>query len=52
MTANTDLLVRARSGSEEDRGLLLEKYRHYLELLARVELDHRLQRKVDASDPG
>ncbi|MGQ0637492.1 MAG: sigma-70 family RNA polymerase sigma factor [Planctomycetaceae bacterium] len=46
----TELLVQARAGSEHDRGVLLERYRNYLELLARVELGRRLQRKVDTAD--
>ncbi|HVX14042.1 MAG TPA: sigma-70 family RNA polymerase sigma factor [Pirellulales bacterium] len=45
-----DLLTQAKGGSEVARGELLEGYRVYLELLARVELGRRLQTKVDAAD--
>ena len=44
------LLIQARSGAEEARGALLESYRIYLDLLARVEIGRRLRKKVDASD--
>ncbi len=42
-------LLRARQG-EEARGALLENYRGYLELLARVEIGRRLQTKLDTAD--
>lgn len=45
-----ELLVEAQAGSPAHRGELLELYRHYLTLLARIEVGHRLQAKVDASD--
>lgn len=45
-----NLLSEARAGSDAARGSLLEQYRVYLELLARVELGRRLQTKVDAAD--
>jgi RNA polymerase sigma-70 factor (ECF subfamily) len=45
-----DLLGSARAGDAEARGRLLEAYRSYLTLLARVQLGRRLQGKVDPSD--
>jgi RNA polymerase sigma-70 factor (ECF subfamily) len=45
-----ELLSQAQRGSDAARGDLLERYRTYLELLARVELGRRLQTKVDAAD--
>src|SRR5262249_17422860 len=44
------LLERARGGSAPALGQLLELYRHYLMLLARLQISRRLQRKVDAAD--
>ncbi len=44
------LLREAREGADEARGALLESYRVYLDLLARVEIGRRLRKKVDASD--
>jgi RNA polymerase sigma-70 factor (ECF subfamily) len=44
------LLILARAGESRARGELLELYRNYLKLLARVEIDRRLQGKVDPSD--
>jgi RNA polymerase sigma-70 factor (ECF subfamily) len=44
------LLREAREGAGEARGALLESYRVYLDLLARVEIGRRLRKKVDASD--
>lgn len=44
------LLERAQQGDQEARGPLLEAYRNYLELLARIEIGRRLQTKVDAGD--
>ena len=41
---------KARAGNPESIGLLLESYRSYLRLLARIEIGRRLQGKVDASD--
>ncbi|MGQ0635766.1 MAG: hypothetical protein ACT4QC_14240, partial [Planctomycetaceae bacterium] len=46
----SDLLALARAGALNERGLLLEKHRAYLELLARVELGRRFQTKFDPSD--
>jgi RNA polymerase sigma-70 factor (ECF subfamily) len=44
------LLRRARTGDAHALGQLLELYRNYLELLARLQIGRRLQGKVDASD--
>jgi RNA polymerase sigma-70 factor (ECF subfamily) len=46
----TNLLERALQGEDGVRGALLETYRNYLELLARIEIGRRLQTKVDAGD--
>jgi RNA polymerase sigma-70 factor, ECF subfamily len=45
-----NLLLEAQQGRDAARGALLETYRVYLDLLARVEIGRRLQKKVDASD--
>jgi RNA polymerase sigma-70 factor (ECF subfamily) len=45
-----DLLRRARAGDEDACGQLLEAYRGYLTVLARVELGRDLRGKVDPSD--
>lgn len=44
------LLLRARQGDEQALGALLESYRNYLDLLARLEIGRRLQAKVDTAD--
>ena len=44
------LLQQARSGDGPALGQLLELYRAYLGVLARVQIGQRLQSKVDASD--
>lgn len=44
------LLGRARQGDGRALGELLDGYRNYLKLLARLEVDGRLQSKVDPSD--
>jgi RNA polymerase sigma-70 factor (ECF subfamily) len=44
------LLSRARSGDDAALGGLLELYRPYLTLLARVQIGRRLQGKVDPAD--
>src|SRR5262245_36551408 len=49
--SNTDRLLRlARGGDLAALGRLLEKYRGYLALLARLQIGRRLQGKVDAAD--
>ena len=45
-----NLLFQAQHGIDAARGALLETYRVYLDLLARVEIGRRLRKKVDASD--
>jgi len=44
------LLSLARAGQDQAVGQLLELYRNYLKLLARLEIGRRLQGKVDDSD--
>jgi RNA polymerase sigma-70 factor (ECF subfamily) len=44
------LLQAARRGDDQALGKLLEAYRSYLRLLARLEVGRRLRTKVDASD--
>jgi RNA polymerase sigma-70 factor (ECF subfamily) len=44
------LLADARAGDDHALGQLLERYRGYLTLLARLQISRRLQGKVDASD--
>src|SRR5215469_14897119 len=43
------LLERARAGDRDILGRLLDGYRPYLMLLARMQIGRRLQGKVDAS---
>jgi RNA polymerase sigma-70 factor, ECF subfamily len=51
MAANPEqLLQEARAGDPATLGQLLEQYRRYLALLARVQIGQRLRRKADASD--
>jgi RNA polymerase sigma-70 factor (ECF subfamily) len=51
MAPNPDEMIRAaRTGGDAQLGPLLELYRNYLGLLARVEVGRRLQGKLDASD--
>jgi RNA polymerase sigma-70 factor (ECF subfamily) len=45
-----ELLRQARAGHSPALGELLELYRSYLALLARVQIGQRLQGKVDAAD--
>ena len=44
------LIAAARAGGEPAEGRLLERYRQYLTLLARVEIGRRLQGKIDPAD--
>jgi RNA polymerase sigma-70 factor (ECF subfamily) len=44
------IIQEARTGGDAALGPLLELYRNYLRLLARLEIGRRLQGKVDASD--
>ena len=44
------LIGRSRAGDEEALGQLLEAYRAYLTLIARVELDEKLRGKIAESD--
>ena len=44
------LMRRAQAGDAAVIGQLLQLYRNYLGLLARLHIDRRLQGKVDASD--
>jgi RNA polymerase sigma-70 factor (ECF subfamily) len=44
------LIEEARAGDLSILGQLLESYRSYLSLLARIEIGRRLQGRVDASD--
>jgi RNA polymerase sigma-70 factor (ECF subfamily) len=44
------LLNRARAGDGAALGSLLELYRNYLTLLARLQIGRRLQGKVDPAD--
>lgn len=48
--AAQDLLDEARTGEGAVLGRLLEQYRNYLRVLARIEIGRKLQGKVDASD--
>ncbi len=45
-----EMMRLARAGCRAALGQLLELYRNYLRLLARLEINRRLQGKVDASD--
>jgi RNA polymerase sigma-70 factor, ECF subfamily len=44
------MLAEAKDGGDGALGSLLELYRNYLRLLARIEVGRRLQGKLDASD--
>lgn len=45
-----DLITSAKAGDVVSLGQLLDTYRSYLGLLARLQIDRRLQSKVSASD--
>jgi RNA polymerase sigma-70 factor (ECF subfamily) len=49
-TDPADLLRQAKAGNSSTLGRLLELYRSYMVLLARVQISKRLQGKIDASD--
>ena len=49
-TQSRELLLEARTGDGATLGRLLERYRNYLRLLARIEIGRKLQGKIDASD--
>lgn len=46
----TELIRRARGGTTDALGLLLDRYANYLGLLARVQVGRRLQGKIDPAD--
>jgi RNA polymerase sigma-70 factor, ECF subfamily len=46
----TELIRRARGGTDDALGQLLARYGNYLGLLARVQVGRRLQGKVDPAD--
>ncbi len=48
--SQSSLIESARAGDGAALGILLEKYRDYLTILAGREIGNRLQRKVDAAD--
>lgn len=51
MSADPEILIRdAKAGREHALGSLLDLYRNYLRLLAKLEIGHRVQAKLDASD--
>jgi RNA polymerase sigma-70 factor (ECF subfamily) len=49
-TETERLILRAWAGDRQALGRLLEAYRNYLALLARVQIGRRLQGRVDGSD--
>ena len=49
-TAAEELLSQARAGDQASFGHLLERYRNYLTVLARLQIGRRLQGKFDPAD--
>ena len=47
---NPEQVIQEARTSEKNLGSLLELYRNYLRLLARIEIGRKLQGKLDASD--
>src|SRR5438128_10963899 len=45
-----EVIVDVRNGQPQRLGELLERYRNYLKLLARAQIDLFLRRRIDASD--
>jgi RNA polymerase sigma-70 factor (ECF subfamily) len=50
VAAAEDLLRQVRAGDQASFGLLLERYRRYLTVLARLQIGRRLQGKFDPAD--
>lgn len=50
VTETTRLLDAAKGGEDESLGRLLQMYLNYLKLLARTQLDQKLQARASASD--
>jgi RNA polymerase sigma-70 factor (ECF subfamily) len=48
--AASDLIRRCRAGEERAREELFDRYRHYLQMLARAQLGRQLRTKCDTSD--
>jgi RNA polymerase sigma-70 factor, ECF subfamily len=51
VSADPERLIQdAKDGRDDALGALLDLYRNYLRLLAKLEIGHRVQAKLDASD--
>jgi RNA polymerase sigma-70 factor (ECF subfamily) len=48
--ATSELICRCRAGDDRARAALFERYRNYLDALARAQLGRHLRTKCDASD--